>query len=134
MKEINVEEIMEEIRSDIARRGLVEDDLNFQKIINESNLATAFDNERLQNELSMLNASVCFDLNPKIVGNGLKSFIKRAVRKCMRFYVQPLFEHQIEFNLHAVRVLNELNLNIKEREKENEELKKKIEDLENGIQ
>lgn len=130
MKEINVEKIMEEIRADIEKRGLSEEDLNFQDVMVQS---TVFQITRFQDELKMANIYSNINLHNDVGGSGIKRFIKRVIRKCVRFYIQPMLEQQNEFNAHCVRTLNEMNLYVSACEENRRELEQKIEYLEKII-
>lgn len=126
MKEINVEEIMEEIRADIKERNLLETDLKFQDV---EVLNDVFRMMIWQDELKMANIYSTINLYGDVGGSGIKRFVKRFIRKCVRFYVQPMLEQQNKFNAHCVRVLNEMNLYISENEKRIKEIEEKIDCL-----
>lgn len=127
MKNINVEEIMKEIRADIKARNLSETDLKFQDVKMAEN---DFQMTLLQDELKMANLYSRINLHGDVGGIGIKRFIKRFIRKCVRFYVQPMLEQQNEFNAHCVRTLNTMNMYILENEKKIREMEEKISCLE----
>lgn len=133
MNEINVEKIMEEIRADIKKRNLSEEDLNFLDVKKESVLEGVFNHGHMQDELKIANQFA--DVNPhqSIGGSGIKRFIKRVIRKCIAFYVQPLFIKQNEFNAHSVRALNEMNLYIERSEARQKELESMLEKLQKEV-
>ena len=130
MKEINVEKIMEEIRADIEKRGLAEDDLNFQDVMIQGDI---FQIARFQDALKMANIYSNINLHNDVGGSGIKRFVKRVIRKCVRFYIQPMLEQQNEFNAHCVRTLNEMNLYISVCEENRRELEQKVDYLEKLI-
>ena len=84
-----------------------------------------------------------------IYGNRIAVFIKRLIRKLIRFYIRPTVEQQNEFNvsmsramstvgkyaieLHSEALLdrmNELEAKLKQVNEENEELRRRLEKLE----
>jgi hypothetical protein len=116
MNDINVEKIMEEIRADIKARNLKEEDLGFQDVKGSITRLGTFDFQHLQEELNMANMYTYLNTNEAISGNCLKKLIKKVIRKCISFYVQPLIDKQNQFNFHCMHALEEINLFIKEQE------------------
>lgn len=139
MEEINIEKIMEEIRQEIQEKGYTNDMLSFDDI-------TDFDeeNKTLEDYFDILNSIWNVQAYRELPGgNGLVSklnvFIKKVLRKLIKFYIEPIVADQNEFNANCVRLLNMINghMNIKDKkiemlEEEIEQLKKQIKSSQNG--
>jgi len=139
MEEINIEKIMEEIRQEIQEKGYTNDMLSFDDI-------TDFDeeNKTLEDYFDILNSIWNVQAYRELPGgNGLVSklnvFIKKVLRKLIKFYIEPIVADQNEFNANCVRLLNMSNghMNIKDKkiemlEEEIEQLKKQIKSRQNS--
>jgi len=139
MEEINIEKIMEEIRQEIQEKGYTNDMLSFDDI-------TDFDeeNKTLEDYFDILNSIWNVQAYRELPGgNGLVSklnvFIKKVLRKLIKFYIEPIVADQNEFNANCVRLLNMSNghMNIKDKkiemlEEEIEQLKKQIKSSQNS--
>jgi len=110
MENINIEEIMAQIKGEIKEKGLTPDMLSFEdvpyskpvQVTREggSSLADADD------ALAHMNAHYYVQPYKPIAGNPLKVFIKKVIRKLTKFYVEPVVFEQNEFNANTVSVLN----------------------------
>ncbi|MBQ9807421.1 MAG: hypothetical protein IJM55_00975 [Ruminococcus sp.] len=110
MENINIEEIMAQIKREIKEKGLTPDMLSFEdvpyskpvQVTREggSSLADADD------ALAHMNAHYYVQPYKPIAGNPLKVFIKKVIRKLTKFYVEPVVFEQNEFNANTVSVLN----------------------------
>jgi len=113
--EINIEKIMEEIRAEIKEKQLLEEIPSFEDIPIQGQTSTAVVSANISEEnyrehylenLDYLNRNVemiyYFDLG----NNPVKKFIKRAIRKVLKFLLYPITQQQTAFNAHAVRCLN----------------------------
>lgn len=121
---INVEEIMANIRKNIKDKGYLEE----EKINNFDFTPKISEEDNFRYDLDVLNRIWNINLEREILSrNGLFSFIKKVLRKLTRWYVVPMMQDQVVFNSYAVRIinnltqqLNEQNEKIKKLEKENE--------------
>lgn len=121
---INVEEIMANIRKNIKDKGYLEE----EKINNFDFAPKISEEDNFKYDLDVLNRIWNINLEREILSrNGLFSFIKKVLRKLTRWYVVPMMQDQVVFNSYAVRIinnltqqLNEQNEKIKELEKEND--------------
>ena len=152
IRAINVEEIMTEIRQKIAERGETPDVLGFDEIhVSEpcedgvKNNAR-FDKTALHNTIMGASAEHNIPYYQMIPKGGLKSFVKRSVRKVIAFIILPLRDGQNRFNALVVQSLMQLeaytirqdqNLDRKEQEerfvKQEEDIEKltqRLQDLE----
>lgn len=142
--EVNIEEIIQEIRREIQEKGYKETDLSFSDIpIPEarsgqaSAVSMGYTQEDLKNILDYLNANYLHDIMlPFESGNPVAAVFKKAVRKMVRFLFYPVLAQQNAFN---GSVVNALNILAAGSEAENEsariiaELQEKVEALESEL-
>lgn len=121
MGELNVEKIMEEIRTEIKEKGYTNDMLSFSDITSEDIEigVEKFDWVKFNEELFNLNTGWNINPNRGIEKKpGLKglcaTLFKKLVRKCIRFYISSIVFEQDAFNATAVRLLNMVNLYVTE--------------------
>lgn len=102
---VNVEEIMREIREEIDKKDYRKIPLSFEDIpigLGESG-AGPFDAKRMEECLYLMNTQSgvityrVLEPGPRKFGK-LIVFMKKVVRKLIRFYVDPVVEQQNEFN------------------------------------
>lgn len=138
--EINIEEIMNEIRQNIKERGYDKEPLSFEDVvISEPAVQSAghFSMDEFITELNYLNRNWNNALNaPVESSNAVAVFVKKLIRKCTRFIVFPIVNFQNAYNVSNVRCINQLKeyvvllegytKRIEQLEKEVEELKKKV--------
>lgn len=115
--EVNVENIMEEIRNKIKEEGLDASKLSFEDISPQSeDLGTDISNynkDELISSCTYMNhhyeISVWHPLNSvrPFIG-ALITFGKKVMRKLIRFFIQPIVEDQNHFNMHATRSMNQI--------------------------
>lgn len=132
MKVIDVEKIMEEIRAEIKEKGYTNDLPDFVDVsctISPSHKGL-FDKAEYREDIQYLNEHWNVSAYRPLVGNGIKVFIQKVIRKCTKFYVEPIVREQNGFNAKATTAFNILNLYIEKMQEENELLKKRIEQLE----
>lgn len=139
MKIINVEKIMEEIRKEIKEKGYVDDlpDFSDTSYIFSPSHRGIFDKDEFQEAVQYLNESWNIQAYRQLVGNGLvgkiKVLIRKIIRKCIKFYIEPIVEDQDKFNAKVTTSFNILALCVTQMQEENEKLKKQIEQLEKEI-
>jgi len=116
VKEINIEEIMEEIRREIKEKGYSNDMLSFNDISIEApspsllSSPPSFDREALANYLNQLRQNIVIETYRPIVSytkiaRRFVVFFKKAIRKCIRFYIDPLIAEQNQKNLLTLQCL-----------------------------
>lgn len=107
MKEnINIEDIMNEIRAEIKEKGLTSDMLSFEEIpVRQAVIATTQENEA-DIALAYINHHYAVQPYKQLQGSGIKVFVKKVIRKLVKFYVEPVVFDQNTFNAHVVRVIN----------------------------
>lgn len=136
MKQINVEEIMTEIRKGIIEKGEDESILSF-----EDPADVKIDDDSLQYEAKVL-IKACEELSlhyeltvwhpinsTKPVFGSLITFSRKIMRKLTRFFIQPIVEDQSCFNQEAARGLNQIRNYLLEKEKLQKECDKRIDEL-----
>lgn len=129
MGELNVEKIMEEIRSEIKAKGYTNDMLSFRDITpdEEGVSVEKFEKVRFNEELYNVNMRWNINANCEIERKtGLKgkcvTLFKMFIRKCIRFYLSIIVMDQVAFNATTVRLFNLLNLYMEENSKLLEEV------------
>ena len=135
MQEINVEEIMQEIRAEIKEKGYTKDMLSFKDVVSDVSTAlpVEFDIVELREVIERMNET--FDIPwYRDVGGGIKGFIKKVIRKLNMFLIAPVTEDQSEFNSRVVNSSNQVLCFIEEQNEKMEELKEEIRVLKAELQ
>lgn len=131
---LNIEDIMSEIRADIKEKGLTGDMLSFADIpcdANPRNRAEQFDPDLLQKNVSYISDNFRLTTDNPITGNPVACFFKRAIRKLIRFYAEPIAEEQSALNANTAQAVQQLELYIEDsQEQSTVSLAKRIEALE----
>ncbi len=112
---INIEEIMSEIRADIREKGLTGDMLSFADIpceANPRNRAMKFDSDKLSRNVAYISDNYLLITDNKITGNPISRFFKKAIRKLIRFYTDPIAADQTALNANTAQAIQELELYI----------------------
>ena len=137
---IDVEKIMSEIRCEIEQRGYTKAELVFADIENEQHegLELLGDNFVIDNFSQMIvkmdEKSYVQCWRP-LKGNKLIVFLKKIIRKCVKFYVEPIVENQNEFNHNTVSAMAMTFSKFDSmRDEEIAAMEKKIEQLEQRCQ
>ena len=119
---INVEEIMANIRKNIKDKGYLEE----EKINNFDFTPKISEEDNFRYDLDVLNRIWNINLEREILSrNGLFSFIKKVLRKLTRWYVVPMMQDQVVFNSYAVRIINNLTRQLNEQNEKIKKLEKK---------
>ena len=131
---INVEEIMAEIRQRIKDEHLTSAVLSFDDVplmSAESLLKGGYDPKELQVSTEYVAARSQVVYNVPIEGNPLKCFVKRLIRKLVQFYVVPMVEQQNALNRNYSSAMLQVNGFIqKAGEKDSLILSSRIDELE----
>ena len=140
-KEINVDvtKIMEEIRADIEQRGLRDEVLSFEDIPMPESVAV------LSNDLGPFNSDALADANDymnrcfqvqvwhPIQGTGvlgfLVVFIKRVIRKLIRFFIDPIVSDQNDFNMMTAKSANQVRNYINDNDKKVAEMEEELQSV-----
>lgn len=107
--EVNVEEIMKEIRKDIKERNIQEVEFpELSSLAIENGLEGKCD---FNSDIDYMNVGWNIEVEKEIsshrkIFGRIVVFIKKIIRKCLRWYVNPPFDNQREFNASVTRVCN----------------------------
>ena len=137
MNEINVEKIMDEIRRQIPAEEAGWEKLRFEDIPVENGCGAesegAFDRREFDHEVKSLAAQSTVSYFHPIPGGKLKRFVKRVLRKLIRFCVEPICEEVAAFQKRVVsslqhmrRFVGRYNADCLRREEELEELRAEV--------
>ncbi|MBQ8724921.1 MAG: hypothetical protein IJY74_04530 [Oscillospiraceae bacterium] len=131
---LNIEEIMSEIRADIQEKGLTGDMLSFADIpcdANPRNRAEHFDPDHLHKNVCYISDNFRLTTDNPIDGNPVLCLFKKAVRKFIRFYAEPIAEEQSAVNANTAQAVQQLELYIQDAQAQSTaSLAKRIEALE----
>ncbi|MBO7473318.1 MAG: hypothetical protein J6U00_04830 [Ruminococcus sp.] len=134
MDNINIEQIMADIKREIKEKGLTSDMLSFEDIPYKKTAQGGSPAEAVDYVTSH------YYVQPyqEFTGNPVKVFFKKALRKVMRFYVDPIVMEQNDFNANtaiAIKAISEdkskdMNSRVETLEIVNKELVKRLDKLE----
>lgn len=126
--EINIESIMTEIRDDIRKKGYTNDLLSFDDVIVDTGSinVTKFEKVKFNEEIFTINHEWDVQAYRPLHGNKVAVFFKKVIRKLVYFFVEPIVLAQNGFNASLVRMMNEMNCYIDERDQEIAELKEEV--------
>ena len=131
--EVNIEKIMDDIRAEIKEKGYTADMLSFKEVTGKTTFnGEGLDECELIDNLDTANSLCLVPFDRPLPGNPIVVFFKKVIRKLIRFYIRPTVEQQNEFNAQIVRAVNTVGkyaIEIKSRP-DAEELSKKVEILE----
>lgn len=111
MQEINIEQIMEEIRNEIREKGYQENALSFEDIpIENANKSVPVeklavsDLNAINELLQTVNQRVRVDFYKPITDGGIKGLVKRVIRKMMKPLLFPLCVEQEAYNVGNIQL------------------------------
>lgn len=102
---INIEEIMAEIKRGIKEQGLTADMLSFEDVPFKKTAQGGSASEALD----YITSHYYIQPYKELKGNPVKVFIKKVIRKLVKFYVEPVVFEQNDFNANAVTVMKSLS-------------------------
>lgn len=108
MQNINIEDIMAEIREEICRKGYKDGEIQFNDII-LSSVATPYNMQAYKEELEKMSCDRMVlsyrDISSDRPGLGfIFTFFKKIARRLVAFYVEPIVDDQNKFNEEAVNL------------------------------
>lgn len=136
MEYINTEEIMKEIKTQIAERGYSRSELRFADVVDgiANSLGEIPDYFELQNfdmTVDQMDAKREVQCWRVLSGNRIAMFVKKVIRKLVKFYVEPIVRSQNEFNFYTTSAMSQLKAKYEdEQEVRLSEIQKRIEELE----
>lgn len=106
--EINIEKIMEDIRTEIKEKGYTSDMLSFSEVASSVHVSESgsFNVEEYNGVVSYLQSAHAVPVSKPITGNPIIVFIKKLIRKLTRVTIRPVVEHQSEYNAFSARALS----------------------------
>lgn len=142
MAEINIEEIMEEIRNEIKEKGINEELIAFSEASLPEFITPVWSKQKLQGDLQAASENYFVDPARKLT-NDWKGLIKKLIRRVTQIYVRPLVEDQNLFNINTLDCMKQFYayIDVEETYKrrqdrmmerllhENKELQQQIEEL-----
>lgn len=139
MIEIDVQKIVDEIKSEIEIKGYKSQILSFKEIEEIDSLySTNFSLQELDSNISEANRLYYIEEYPIIWQHSLfqkiTGFIKKIIRKTIKFYIMPMVEKQNKFNAAVTKSLNQVDSYIVVKEKEtaeHDDIKKLLQENEN---
>ena len=133
--EIDVTGIMNDIRADIEQRKLDGTLTPFEEVPTrqgESGMDPVgfYEEAELDDALLAAHNARTVAADHAVSGGRVSTFAKRAVRKAIRFIVEPIVADQNEFNESAVRALDQLKLKADAQEARIAELEARLAEME----
>lgn len=107
---INIEEIMSQIKREIKEKNLTADMLSFEDVPYErpTDMSSGSSLEDCDSALTYMNTHYYIQPYKELQGNPLKVFFKKVIRKLTKFYVEPVVFEQNDFNANTTKALNSL--------------------------
>lgn len=133
MQEINIEEIMQEIREEVKAKGIEDQKLQFADVSlaeDSFELPEKYDSFMMQKELLNMNGLWDTSLQEIHSTSGVKKAIKKVLKKAIGLIINPHIAQQTAFNASVVHGINLLNCLAKE----NEELRAEVDSLKQQIE
>lgn len=134
------EQVLNEVRADIKERKLDETLPSFQDVLQGDQGDTMvlldaddedYDEAKLRKNLTVLKKNYMVVLDrPLAAGlSNRKRFIRKAVRKLTRFYINPVVRDQNSLNAATANVLHQMSRHIAKQEAKIRRLEKEVESL-----
>jgi hypothetical protein len=112
MPEINIDEIMQQIRAEIKEKGLDSSMLSFDDVPFEretGHTETTFSLPSLTQSAEYLNVRNQIEPYKPIDGNPIVVFVKKVIRKLMKFYIMPVVTEQNALNYHCSNAVSQVS-------------------------
>lgn len=130
---INVEEIIREIRDEIKKRGYTDEMLGFSEITYSSEAETVYNISTCKEIVCNLNCNWNVEWYREIPGNNFIRFLKKVIRKSCAFLIRPMSEQQVFFNANVTNGFNQLMAYIEDLENQKSTYEEEIKSLEEKI-
>jgi O-antigen chain-terminating methyltransferase len=112
---INIEDIMNQIRKKIQEKGIIDEEIEFGQISSEEEMLPEY--LRMINNLWDVNSYSNIHSHRKVIGK-IIIFIKKIIRKSIFWYINPIVQQQNQFNAFATRTLNSMTAKLNNMEEE----------------
>lgn len=107
MEKINIEEIMDEIREDIKKRGLEDKDIAFEDIVLlGGGTGNPYDKRAYKDEVFSLGEEMEVLSYRELSGNPVSRIIKKINRRLIAFYIESIVDDQNKFNRDVQKLFN----------------------------
>ena len=137
MKNINVEDIMKEIREEIAQKGYTDENIDFENITGNVKavlgVKTDFSSYELEHALNDAANQHKIEYYRMIPKGGLKSFIQRSIRKVLKFMLVPMIDQQNQYNYQMIVCMRQMEAFIQEHNMQMDQKDRQIEALEEKV-
>lgn len=131
---INVDEIVNQIRAEIKEKGLELSMLSFEDVPFDkevSHTETHFELSSLVQSADYMNARNQIEPYKEISGNPISVFIKKVIRKLVKFYIMPIMTEQNALNYHCANAVNQISCYVQDNSKiDVVQLASKVDELE----
>lgn len=131
---INVDEIVNQIRAEIKEKGLEPSMLSFEDVPFDkevSHTETHFELSSLVQSADYMNARNQIEPYKEISGNPISVFIKKVIRKLVKFYIMPIMTEQNALNYHCANAINQVSCYVQDNSKiDVVQLASKVDELE----
>lgn len=121
---INIEEMMNDIRTEIKEKGYSADMLSFDDVVASinrnadtvyvNNCDSKFSVNDYNSVVSYLNAAQAVPVSMPLPGNPIIVFIKKIIRRLTRVTIRPITEHQTEYNAYTARAFEMIGTYVEE--------------------
>ena len=134
MQTIDVEKIMDEIRQEIREKGYNDSMLSFKDVDSSEYLKKlkpedVFDLAELEMQVQIANMRAEVPWYHQVEGSAIANFVKKVIRKLIRFVIIPINEEQNAYNAAAAESLTQLLAYVKEQEQTIAKLQGEVERL-----
>ncbi len=114
---INVDEIVNQIRSEIKEKGLESSMLSFEDVPFDKEVSHSeshFELSSLVQSADYMSARNQIEPYKEISGNPISVFIKKIIRKLVKFYIMPIMTEQNALNYHCANAVNQVSCYVQE--------------------
>lgn len=98
MEKIDIEEIMEQIRSDIADRGLKDDGLLFEGVPILGGGTGGYSRDAYEEVMREIQERSNVESYRPLLGNPIEKLVKKVIRRLVAFYIESIVDDQNIFN------------------------------------
>lgn len=129
--EIDIKSIMSQIKQDIKDKGLSADMLSFEDIpFKKASDVYGTSLDSAEEAMCCLNSHYYVQPYKNLSGNPVKVFVRKVIRKLVKFYVEPVVFEQNNLNANTVKVLNYLVESASENENNKTDVQKLSQQIE----
>lgn len=109
---VYTEEIMQEIKQDIKNKGYCEKILNFREVDLHTDISEqeCYAQDTFEEHVSNMNHIYAVKVEHKQNVNIAKRIMQKIVAKFIRFYIEPIVEEQVQYNMEVVNAMNQIRL------------------------